>query len=408
MTKTVLLLGGSAQQLDSFDAARHLGWRTVLCDWDPGCPGRERADVFYEASTLDRDAVLEIARKERVDGVACFASDAPAPVAAWVSEQLGLPTNPYDSVAMLCDKGAFRQFLSDNGFPVPENTVLREGDEGRAAEAIRRMPLPLVVKPVDSAGSRGVSVVRAESEIPVAVSHAMEYSRKREAVVERYLETATPGRVIEAELFVEGGRVVSWGLMSAFRDLSLNGVVPSCCIHPIIGSHEEVTSVKSCLQRLVSKAGIVQGAMNVEIINDTDGELYIVDVGPRNGGNYLSSFFSHVSGGDIVEATLRVACGEPSGLSLFSGSNEGIWVQFMHYACEGGRFEGFDTSDEFQEACLETHLYKEVGCEVSPLSSISDSIGVSLLHFSEEDDAVALVRRLPSMCRTIVAPLASS
>lgn len=403
MAKTVLLLGGSAQQLDSFDAAKGLGWRTVLCDWDPVCPGRECADVFYEASTLDRETVLEIARKERVDGVVCFASDAPAPVAAWVSERLGLPTNPYESVAMLCDKGAFRRFLANNGFPVPENTVIRDTGGGRVAELLHRVSLPFVVKPVDSAGSRGVSVVCSESEIPAAVSHAMEHSRKREAVAERYLETVTPGRVIEAELFIEDGRVVSWGLMSAFRDLGLNGLVPSCCVHPMIGSHEEIEAVKSCLQRLVSAAGIVQGAMNVEIIHDVDGKLYIIDVGPRNGGNYLPSFFSHVSGGDIVGATLRVACGELSGLVQFDGVTDGVWVQHMHYTDKKGVFRGLRTTEEYELARVESHFYKSVGSNVAPLFNIADSIGVSLLYFPQEHNAESLVARLPEMCEVVVS-----
>ena len=94
MNKTVLLLGGSAQQLDSFAAAKRLGYRTVLCDYDPNCPGRELADSFYEVSTLDAEAVLAVAREEHVDGVVSYASDAPAPIAAWVSERLRLPTNP--------------------------------------------------------------------------------------------------------------------------------------------------------------------------------------------------------------------------------------------------------------------------------------------------------------------------
>ncbi len=124
MNKTVLLLGGSAQQLDSFAAAKRLGYRTVLCDYDPNCPGRELADSFYEVSTLDAEAVLAVAREEHVDGVVSYASDAPAPIAAWVSERLRLPTNPYESVAMLCDKGLFRAFLCKNGFSVPRCAIV--------------------------------------------------------------------------------------------------------------------------------------------------------------------------------------------------------------------------------------------------------------------------------------------
>lgn len=400
--KTILLLGGSAQQLDSFAAAKRLGWRTVLCDWDPDCPGRQFSDVFHEVSTIDREAVLDVARRENVDGVCAYATDAPAPVAAWVSEQLGLPGNPSDAVAMFCDKGRFREFLTVNGFAVPKAAVAHGGDAGRIDEIVAHVGLPLVVKPVDSSGSRGVTVVRRAEDAQKAFLHALDYSRKHEVVFEGYIETRTPGKVIEAEIFVEGGKVVSWGLMSALRDLSLNGTVPSCYIHPMIEDAETEGKVRETISKLVDAAGIKQGPMNIELIVDAAGDVFLIDVGPRNGGNYLPNFFSHISGVDITEATLRVAAGDPSGLSYFSGSDSGIWVQFMHYSHEPGTFRGLDTTEEFDQACLETHYYKNPSEHVEPLSSISDTIGLSLLHFPDEHDADNVIARLPAMCRPIV------
>ena len=402
MNKTVLLLGGSAQQLDSFAAAKRLGYRTVLCDYDPNCPGRELADSFYEVSTLDAEAVLAVAREEHVDGVVSYASDAPAPIAAWVSERLRLPTNPYESVAMLCDKGLFRAFLCKNGFSVPRCAIVGAGDYDSLEMAVREVDFPLVMKPVDSAGSRGVTVVRDPANAPEAFSHALAHSRKREVVVEQYVETVTPGRVIEAEIFVEHGRIVSWGLMSAYRDLSLNGVVPSCCVHPADIAETVEDQARQVLSRLVERAGIVQGPMNVELIFDASGNMYIIDVGPRNGGNFLPSFFSHISGDDITAATLRIAVGEPSDLQMFERSNDGLWVQFMHYSHEEGVFRGFSTTPEYDCALIETHLYKEIGSQVDPLKSTSDSIGVSLLHFPGETDARTLTSRLPKMCHPVI------
>lgn len=400
--KTVLLLGGSDQQLTSFEAANRLGYRTVLCDWDAECPGRALADSYYEVSTLDREAVLEVARTERVDGVVSYASDAPAPVAAWVSERLGLPTNPYESVAMLCDKGRFRKFLSDNSFNIPENRVVAATDALDAESAMREIGLPLVVKPVDSAGSRGVTIVREASALVDAFNMAADNTRKGEIVLERYIETHTPGRVIEAELFIEDGSVVSWGLMSAYRDLSLNGIVPSCYIHPIVENVEVIDAVRAVVSRLVEKANIVHGAMNIELICDKSGRVFIVDVGPRNGGNYLSSFFSRISGEDIVEATLRVAVGEESGLRQFNKSGDGLWVQLVHHACKPGVFKGLLVAPEFQKACLETHLYKEVGERVNSLSCVGDSIGVSMLHVKGDCDVNALIARLSGMYEVLI------
>ena len=111
--KTLLLLGGSDQQVVAIETAKRLGYRTVLCDFLPDNPGQYTADKFYLVSTTDREAVLEVAKKENVDGVLAYASDPAAPTAAYVAETLGLPTNPSCAVETLCNKDLFRDFLRE-------------------------------------------------------------------------------------------------------------------------------------------------------------------------------------------------------------------------------------------------------------------------------------------------------
>ena len=117
--KKILLLGGSAQQVIAIETAKKLGYYTVLCDFLTDNPGQYVADKFYLVSTTDKDAVLEVAQKENVDGVLAYASDPAAPTAAYVGEKLKLPTNPYSAVDILCNKDRFRAFLQDNGFNAP-------------------------------------------------------------------------------------------------------------------------------------------------------------------------------------------------------------------------------------------------------------------------------------------------
>ena len=117
--KKILLLGGSAQQIVAIKTAQKHGYYTVLCDFLPDNPGQYEADKFYLVSTTDKDAVLEVAKKENIDGILAYASDPAAPTAAYVAEKLGLPTNPYDSVETLCNKDKFREFLKHNGFNAP-------------------------------------------------------------------------------------------------------------------------------------------------------------------------------------------------------------------------------------------------------------------------------------------------
>lgn len=118
--KKILLLGGSAQQITAIETAQRLGYFTVLCDYLTDNPGQYVADKFYLVSTTDKDAVLEVAEKENINGVLAYASDPAAPTAAYVAEKLELPSNPYQSVETLCNKDMFRQFLAENGFHTPQ------------------------------------------------------------------------------------------------------------------------------------------------------------------------------------------------------------------------------------------------------------------------------------------------
>ena len=119
MTKKLLLLGGSAQQVVAIKTAKRPGCETILCDFLPDNPGQYAADKFYLVSTTDKEAVLDVARKEQGDGVLAYASDPAAPTAAYVAEKLGLPGNPYKSVEILCNKDKFRRFLAQNDFATP-------------------------------------------------------------------------------------------------------------------------------------------------------------------------------------------------------------------------------------------------------------------------------------------------
>ena len=149
--KKLLLLGGSAQQVVAIDTAKRLGYYTVLCDFLTDNPGQYVADKFYLVSTTDEKAVLEVARKEKIDGVLAYASDPAAPTAAYIAEQLNLPGNPYESVEILCNKDKFRTFLTENGFSAPVAKGYASKEDVWSDK--RSFEYPIIIKPVDSSGS---------------------------------------------------------------------------------------------------------------------------------------------------------------------------------------------------------------------------------------------------------------
>ncbi|MBR0159700.1 MAG: carbamoyl-phosphate-synthetase, partial [Oscillospiraceae bacterium] len=186
--RKLLLLGGSAQQIVAIETAKRLGYETVLCDFLSDNPGQHHADHFYLVSTTEKEAVLEVARREHVDGVLAYASDPAAPTAAYVAEKLGLPGSPYASVEILCSKDKFRAFLAEHGFCTPK---ARGYD--RIADAQRDLEngvfrFPVMAKPVDSSGSKGVVRIDGTDRLAEQLDYSMSFSRGKRIVVEEYVE----------------------------------------------------------------------------------------------------------------------------------------------------------------------------------------------------------------------------
>lgn len=268
--KKILLLGGSAQQIVAIQTAKQLDYYTVLCDYLPDNPGQHFADKFYLVSTTDKDAVLQVARDEAVDGVLAYSSDPAAPTAAYVSEKLGLPGIPYSIAKCFCEKNLFRAFLHENGFHVPGYAELHDNSD---LSEVQGLHFPLIIKPGDSSGSKGVTVVHSFDEVKPARKTARQYSRNGIVIVEEFIERDHPD-VIEAEIIVVDGKVAVWGLMSTIRDDTTNPLVPAAYSYPIGISPERVELVKREITALMQCSQIRYGAFNIEAVIDNKNRLF--------------------------------------------------------------------------------------------------------------------------------------
>lgn len=142
--KRLLLLGGSSKKIPAIEYAKKQGYYTILCDYLPDNPGQHYADRFHCVSTTDKEAVLQVAQKENVDGVVAYASDPAAPTVAYVAEKMGLPTNPYKSVELLTNKDKFRAFLAEHNFCTPRANGYSSIEE--AKKNIGRFGVPVLIK----------------------------------------------------------------------------------------------------------------------------------------------------------------------------------------------------------------------------------------------------------------------
>ncbi len=374
--KKLLLLGGSEQQVIAIDTAKRLGYHTILCDYLSDNPGQFHSDKFYQISTTDKQAILEIALREQVDGVVAYASDPAAPTAAFVAEKLSLPTNPHDSTEILCNKHMFRKFLRENGFNAPISGGYEDIESAKAD--YKKYRLPVIIKPVDSSGSKGVTLLNSWDGYEEALNFAFDFSRSKKIVIEEFIEKKHP-YLIGGDIFVISGEVVLWGLMNCHRDREVNSLVPIGKSFPPELENTDLENVKNTLQTLVDKLRIKNGAMNVELIVDNENRVWPIDIGPRNGGNMIPELLGYVFDVDMVEMTLRVAMGEKIDFSL--GEVKPFYATHNLHSNTDGILEDIKFDAEAEKYIIRKNIYKKPGDRIEYFDNAAKALGVVFFKF---------------------------
>ena len=375
--KKILLLGGSAQQVIAIETAKRLGYYTVLCDYLTDNPGQYVADKFYLVSTTDKEAVLDVAKSEAVDGVLAYASDPAAPTAAYVSERLGLPTNPYKAVETLCNKDKFRQFLQSHDFNTPVARYYDSVDDALNDKKLFRYPL--IIKPVDSSGSKGVTVLHDDTNLKEALEFGFSFSRARRIIVEDFIEKKT-AYLTGGDIFIKDGKVILWGLLDCHRDKNVNPLVPVGKSYPPSLDKEDLDNVKIVLQRLVDELEIKSGAMNVELIVSMDNKVWPIDIGPRCGGNMIPDLLSNIFGVDIVEMSIQSAMGEPYEVDISIPLK--CYATFNLHSAYDGTFDSLEIEAPYEKYITKKCIYKKRGDSIQYFDNASKALGIIFFEFN--------------------------
>lgn len=398
--KKILMLGGSAQQVPAIEAAKKLGYYTVLIDYLPDNPGQFVADKWYQTSTTDIEAVYEIARKEEVSGILPYASDPAALPAAIVAERLNLPTNPAKSVEILGVKHKFRKFLQDNGFAAPKAFSFKIADSiGYIQKKCRELKFPIVVKPTDSSGSKGVSFLQNIDDLHNAIQHAADYSRNEILIAEEYIERGFP-YVIGGDIFVEDGQIVLFGDMACLRDSEGNGLIPVGKKKPNGLNDVQTQLLHQELQRLVDALDIKNGELNIELIIDGEGRPHFLELGPRAGGNMIPIQLSDIYSVDLVSANVKAAMGEKVDLKI-KESNKNYFTYVLH-SYQNGVFSQIEYSPEIKEHIYRKVEYKKEGDKVEYFDGAGKALGIVFLKFDGEGEMIEAINNISQHIKVVL------
>ena len=392
--KKILLLGGSAQQVIAIETAKRHGYYTVLCDFLPDNPGQYAADKFYLVSTTDKDAVLKVALDEKIDGVLAYASDPAAPTAAYVAEKLGLPTNPYQSVETLCNKDRFRAFLKENGFNTP--TAGGYADKNVDTSVFN---LPVIIKPVDSSGSKGATVLHSWDGLDKALDFAFSFSRSHRIIVEEFIEKKHE-YLIGGDIFVADGKVILWGLLNCHRDNNVNPLVPVGKSYPLMLEDSDIKSVEDTLQKMVDDLGLRFGSVNVELVVDKNNKVWPIDVGPRAGGNMIPDLLGMIFDVDVVEMAVLTAMGREIDATI----KEGIPYFATHnlHSSKNGEYKTIEFTEELDKYIIKKCLYKKEGDAVEYFDNAAKALGIIFMKFEDKETAKETLVKIHDLYKVVL------
>lgn len=385
------MLGGSIYQTYAIKEAVKLGYYVITCDYLPGNPGHKFAHEYHNVSTTDKEAVLALARELKVDGVVAYASDPAAPTAAYVCEKLGLPTSPFRSVEILSKKHLFRKYLAENGFNVPKANSYTKFEE--AEQDLKNFHLPVMVKPVDSSGSKGVNKLTDPSQLKAFFEDALSYSRDKIVLIEEFIVKAGPQ--ISGDAFSVDGKLVFHCLGNEFYSTKVDkDFAPLGECWPTVMPQEVIDTLAEDLQRLISSLGMKSNAYNVEAIYGTDGKVYILELGARSGGSLIPQVTALATGVDMVPYVIKAAMGEDCS-DLKMAPVKGFWSNYMAHSNETGLYDGIEYDKEFGEKHLVDYVTDaQLGDPVHKYRDAQDCVGELILKYESKEEMFNIIENM--------------
>ena len=375
--KKLLILGGSKYIIPLIKKAHELGVFVITCDYLPHNIAHKYSDLYVNASVIDKNAILKVAKKYNVDGISSFACDPGVITMAYVSNKLGIPSvGPYESVKILQSKNLFRKFLRDNDFNVPKAKSFTNYEA--IAAGISKFSFPVIVKPVDSAGSKGVTKLENKNNLKDAFEFAMRNSISKRVIVEEFIEPF--GNPSDSDCYSVNGKLVYCSFSNQYFDkMSENAFTPAGFSWPTIISNKNKSIFKNDLQRLLSLLNMNTSIYNVELRVGKDNKCYIMEVSPRGGGNRLAEMLNIFEGVNLIEAHIRNSVGLPFDGKLLKAKQQTPLMEYIIHSTTPGMFKEVIISEDIKQDIIELDLWAKPGDLVGGFKGANESIGTIVL-----------------------------
>ncbi len=315
--KKLIIIGANNFQVPLIKKAKEMGIETHVFAWEEGAVGKQFADYFYPISIVEKEKILEIAKTLHPAGVISIASDLASITVNFLTNALGLTGNSMQCTEVTTDKYQMRNELSKHELPCPHFCLL---DERNNNTLIDGLYFPLIVKPTDRSGSRGVTKVEEKRFMNQAIERAFSESFTKRVIVEEFIE----GQEYSIEM-------LSWQGEHHFiqtTEKETSGApyfVEKAQHQPAILDGNMVSKIIDIIKRALTVLGIENGASHSEIIITPENDIFITEIGARMGGDYIGSDLVELSTGfDFVKAVIEVSLGAKPEISITKNNFSGV------------------------------------------------------------------------------------
>ena len=398
--KKLMLLGGMRYLVPVIETAHKMGVYVITCDYLPDNIAHKYSDEYVNVSILEKEKVLEEARKRKIDGILSFACDPGVVTAAYVAEKMNLPTSgPLESIEILQNKGKFRKFLTENNFNVPVAKQYTNIDE--ALKETEMFNWPVIVKPTDSAGSKGVTKVSKKENLKDAIEYALKYSHCNEFIIEDFLEKVNDSS--DCDSFSINGELkfVSFSAQK-FDEKCENPYTPAAYTFPATISKKHQEELKNEIQRLLKLLNMKSSIYNIETRECTNGKAYIMECSPRGGGNRLSEMIRYMTNIDLIDEVVRAAIGEPL-IDLKQEEIKENFAEIILHSEKEGTFKELWTSEKISDNIVEKDLWVKEGAKVGGFAGANEAIGTLVLRFKNQEELKRVIESQEEYVKVILS-----
>ena len=377
--KKLLIIGASILQLPAIKRAKELGYYVGVIDYNPNAIGIPFADEYFNVSTIDVEGVAKTAEEFAPDGIMTLATDMPMRSIAVACERLGLPGISYDTAIKSTDKGEMIKAFETCGVEHPWYYILTKPND--IDTIIDKLTFPCISKPTDNSGSRGVMLIHNKEELTEAVTYSSSNGRSGGVIVEEYLQ----GKEVSVEVITVDG---------VPHILNVTDKLTTGAPHFVEMGHSQssrideanLCKIRDLACRAVKAVGIKNGPAHVEMMLTANGPK-MIELGARMGGDCITTHLIPLSTGiDMIEATIRIACGEKPDIEQKYSKGSAI----RYFSVPNGVIQTIDGCDEAKKisGIVEISFTRGIGETVGDIGSSVDRVGFVIAQGETADNAV--------------------